>query len=41
MNIFYKTCKQHNIIYDNNEIFGYLNSFESKDTTDKQQPELF
>lgn len=40
MNIFYKTCKQHNIICDNNKIFEYLNTFESKETTEKQL-ELF
>lgn len=41
MNIFYKTCKQHNIICDNNNIFQYLNTFESKDIPEKQQLELF
>jgi len=40
MNIFYKTCKQHNIICDNNKIFEYLNTFESKETAEKQL-ELF
>jgi len=41
MNIFYKTCKQHNIICDNNKIFEYLNSFESKEIIEKQQLDLF
>jgi DNA repair photolyase len=41
MNIFYKVCKQHNIICDNNKIFEYLNTFESKDIMEKQQLELF
>ena len=41
MNIFYKTCKQHNIICDNNEIFKYLNTFENKETKENQQLELF
>lgn len=41
MNIFYKTCKQNNIIYDNNKIFEYLNTFESKEIKEKQQLELF
>ena len=41
MNIFYKTCKQHNIICDNNEIFKYLNTFENKETIENQQLELF
>ena len=41
MNIFYKTCKQHNIICDNNKIFEYLNSFESKEIIKKQQLDLF
>ena len=41
MNIFYKTCKQHNIICNNNGIFKYLNTFESKEITEKQQLELF
>lgn len=36
MNIFYKTCKQHNIICDNNKIFEYLNTFEIKETAEKQ-----
>jgi DNA repair photolyase len=36
MNVFYKTCKQHNIICDNNEIFKYLNAFENKETEEKQ-----
>ncbi|MBR3654382.1 MAG: radical SAM protein [Elusimicrobia bacterium] len=41
MNIFYKTCKEHNIMCDNNDIFQYLNTFESKEIADKVQPELF
>ena len=41
MNIFYKTCKHHNIICDNNEIFKYLNTFENKETIENQQLELF
>ena len=41
MNILYKTCKQHNIICDNNEIFKYLNTFENKETKENQQLELF
>ena len=41
MNIFYKTCKQHNIIYDNNDIFQYLSTFESKEIAEEVQPELF
>jgi DNA repair photolyase len=41
MNIFYKTCKQNNIIYDNNKIFEYLNTFENKEIKEKQQLELF
>ena len=41
MNIFYKTCKQHNIIYDNNDIFQYLSTFESKESPENIQPELF
>ena len=41
MNIFYKTCKQYNIICDNNKIFEYLNTFESKEIIKKQQLELF
>ena len=41
MNMFYKTCKQHNIICDNNEIFKYLNTFENKETKENQQLELF
>ncbi len=41
MNIFYKTCKQHNIICDNNEIFKYLNTFENKEANGIQQLELF
>ena len=40
MNIFYRTCKQYNIICDNNKIFEYLNTFENKETTEKQL-ELF
>ena len=41
MNIFYKTCKQNNIIYDNNKIFEYLNAFESKEIKEKQKLKLF
>ena len=41
MNIFYKTCKQYNIVYDNNKIFEYLNAFESKATKEEKQLELF
>lgn len=41
MNIFYKTCKQHNIICDNNEIFKYLDTFKSKEIKEEQQLELF
>ena len=41
MNIFYKICKQHNIIYDSNKIFQYLNIFECKEKIEKQQLELF
>ena len=41
MNMFYKTCKQHNIICDNNEIFKYLNTFENKETKENRQLELF
>ena len=41
MNMFYKTCKQHNIICDNNEIFKYLNTFENKEANGIQQLELF
>ena len=41
MNIFYKTCKQYNIIYDNNDIFQYLSTFESKEIKEKSQLELF
>lgn len=41
MNLFYKTCKQHNIIYNNNEIFNYLDTFESKEVLEEMQPELF
>ena len=41
MNMFYKTCKQHNIICDNNKIFKYLNTFENKETKENQQLELF
>lgn len=41
MNIFYKTCKQHNIICDNNDIFEYLSTFESKEIAEEVQPELF
>ena len=41
MNIFYKTCNQHDIICDNNKIFKYLNTFESKEILEKQQLELF
>lgn len=41
MNIFYKTCKQDNIICDNNEIFKYLNTFENKETKENQHLELF
>ncbi len=41
MNIFYKTCKQHNIVCDNNEIFQYLNTFESKTIKENRQLDLF
>ena len=41
MNIFHKTCKQYNIVYDNNKIFEYLNAFENKESTREIQPELF
>ena len=41
MNMFYKTCKKHNIICDNNKIFEYLNTFESKETKKETQLELF
>ena len=41
MNIFYKTCQKYNIIYNNNDIFQYLNTFESKEIPKKQQLELF
>lgn len=41
MNIFYKTCKQHNIICDNNKTFEYLNVFENNEIKEKQQLELF
>ncbi|MBR4632127.1 MAG: radical SAM protein [Elusimicrobia bacterium] len=41
MNIFYKTCKQHNIACDNNEIFQYLNTFESKTIKENRQLDLF
>ncbi len=41
MNIFYKICKQHDIIYDNNDIFKYLSTFESKEIAEEVQPELF
>lgn len=41
MNIFYKTCQKYNIIYNNNDIFQYLNTFESKEIPEKQQLELF
>ena len=41
MNIFYKTCNRHDIICDNNKIFKYLNTFESKEILEKQQLELF
>jgi len=40
MNIFRKTCKQHNILCDNNKIFEYLNTFESKKMAEEQL-ELF
>jgi len=40
MNIFYKTCKQYNILCDNN-IFEYLNSFKSEEIKEKRQLELF
>ena len=36
MNILHKTCKQHNIICDNNEIFKYLSAFESKKIEETQ-----
>ena len=41
MNIFYKTCNQYNIIYNNNDIFQYLSTFESKEIKEKSQLELF
>ena len=41
MNIFYKTCKQHNIVCDNNEIFQYLNTFESKTIKENRQLDFF
>jgi len=41
MNIFYKTCNRHDIICDNNKIFKYLNTFESKEIIEKQQLDLF
>ena len=41
MNIFYKICQRYSIIYDNNDIFQYLNTFESKEIPEKQQLELF
>jgi hypothetical protein len=41
MNIFYKTCKQDNIVCDNNKIFQYLNTFKSNEIPKKQQLELF
>ena len=41
MNIFYKTCKQHNIVCNNNEIFQYLNTFESKTIKENRQLDLF
>jgi len=40
MTIFYKTCKQHNIICDNNEIFKYLNTFENKEIKQDYQLDL-
>ena len=40
-NIFYKTCQKYKIIYNNNDIFQYLNTFESKEIPKKQQLELF
>ena len=41
MNIFYKTCKQNNIVCDNNDIFQYLSTFESKEIKKESQLELF
>lgn len=41
MNIFYKTCKQNNIVYDNNDIFKYLSTLESKEIKEEGQLELF
>ena len=41
MNIFYKTCKKYNILFDNNKIFEYLNTFESKDMIENKQLKLF
>ena len=41
MNLFYKTCKQYNIVYSNDKIFEYLNTFENKESTKEIQPELF
>ena len=40
MNIFYKECKRNNIICDNNKIFEYLNTFESKAIEEETQLEL-
>lgn len=41
MNIFCKTCRQNNIVYDNNDIFKYLSTFESKEIKEENQLELF
>ena len=41
MNIFYRICKQQNIVCDNNKIFEYLNTFESKTVEQSSQLELF
>jgi DNA repair photolyase len=30
MNVFYSECKKHGILYDNDEIFRYLHTFEDK-----------
>ena len=41
MNVFYKTCKQNNIVFDNDKIFNYLNTFENKEIKEKVQLEFF
>ncbi len=40
MNIFYQTCKKNNILCDNDKIFKYLNTFESKTIKEDSQLEL-